>query len=187
MSTKKVSSCARWEALCLSSVWFALSQPYHLSATVGVPLTVHLHAVVGPDSSCRGCPFISILISSVGVAPAERLWSRPLLLRHHRQQHHLRDGGFLYAISATKLLRAETLLYKITQNKYNIMLHLSQQIMYVLPWIQTKIELECNFSMIRSFSTGIIHQLNVKWQEQTLKMPSRGPEHVNMSKFLLTF
>lgn len=45
----------------------------------------------GADRSW-GCPFISILISPVGVAPTERLWSRPLLHCHHRRRHHLGGG-----------------------------------------------------------------------------------------------
>lgn len=85
------------EAPCLSTVWFALSQPYHLGLTVGVPLTVHLHTTVGADRSW-GCPFILIPISPVGVAPTERLWSWPLLLCHHRQRHHLGGGEWACAL-----------------------------------------------------------------------------------------
>lgn len=67
------------ELLCLPSVWFALSsQPHHLGAAVGVPLTEHLQQQ-GPHAvAAGGAHFITVSSHLLGGAPAERLWSRPL-------------------------------------------------------------------------------------------------------------
>lgn len=75
------------ELLCLPSVWFALSsQPHHLGAAVGVPLTQHLQQQ-GPHAvAAGGAHFITVLISSVGGSTS---WKAVVTAPHLRQHRHL--------------------------------------------------------------------------------------------------
>lgn len=87
-----MNGCARWRT-CVFLLFDLLSLSLYVSSPgcyCWCP-TNSAPAAVGADSSYQGCPFISLLISSVGVAPAERLWSWPWCLYHHWQQQHL--GG----------------------------------------------------------------------------------------------
>lgn len=98
------------ELLCLPSVWFALStQPHHLGAAVGVPLTEHLQQQ-GPLSSCWGCPFYhSSHLICWGEHQLKGCGHRPLTSDS--------TATCIGVIAATVFIHAATLAHKHNNNK----------------------------------------------------------------------
>lgn len=155
---------------------------------------------------CRGCPFISILISSVGVAPAERLWSRPLLLYHYTQQHHL-GGEWAHALvlqDSCSTLYLCRVTFSPTQTKpsntglnqtwisciiiKSCCISLNED---VLLWIKTKTVWKFNITLIRSCTFGLapLCHLPIKCEVTgtDIKHAWLQTEYANVSTFFLMF